>query len=230
MDKYHEIQMKILRELLFKPNSRFTDLNVKELTSDHFSYHINNLIESEMVEKNKQGLYSLTTKGKEFANTMDEETSEIEKQPKVAVLVIAMRKIKSNDQIVIQKRLKEPYYGYQGFFSGKVRFGEKIYDAAMREMKEETDLEGDLELRGIFHDIVYSKEGKLLEDKIFHVFFAQNCRGELKERFEGGENRWLDRKKFKNMDKKYYSEDDIYDFAFNNDKFYEEKVYEINEF
>ena len=47
----HNIQMLILRELLFSPNSKFTQLNIQGLTSDHFSYHINALIKDGYVKK-----------------------------------------------------------------------------------------------------------------------------------------------------------------------------------
>ncbi len=208
--------MKILRELLFNPGTRFTDLNVENLTSDHFSYYVKKLLEDGLVVKNDGGLYSLSHKGKEFANTMDDETSSIEKQPKVAVLVICTRDDPKTGkpQLLIQRRLKEPYYGYQGFFTGKVRFTEKIHEAAAREMDEETGMTGDLELKGIFQDIVYSTEGKLLENKLFHVFIATNCTGKLRKKFEGGENYWLDLDKFVELENKYYSEDDVFEFAF----------------
>lgn len=51
MIKMHNIQMLILRELLFSPNSKFTQLNIQGLTSDHFSYHINALIKDGYVKK-----------------------------------------------------------------------------------------------------------------------------------------------------------------------------------
>ena len=45
-----------------------------------------------MVTLKKNSLkYSLTPKGKEFANRMDTEEVSIEKQPKVAVMVVATK-------------------------------------------------------------------------------------------------------------------------------------------
>ena len=82
--------MKILRELLYHPKARFSDLNVSDLSSDHFTYHINCLIRDKLVIKTK-GTYKLSPNGKEFANTMDTDQSLIEKQGKIGVLVIATR-------------------------------------------------------------------------------------------------------------------------------------------
>ena len=42
--------------------------------------------------------------------------------------------------------------------------------AARRELKEETGLEGKLELVGVKHKMDYSQKGNLLEDKYFFVF------------------------------------------------------------
>ncbi|KKP65223.1 MAG: NUDIX hydrolase [candidate division WS6 bacterium GW2011_GWE1_34_7] len=88
MTDLHKIQMLILRELLFNPNSRFTDLNIQGLSTDHFSYHVNVLIEDGYVKKDNSQ-YSLTTKGKEYANRMDTDEASIERQPKIAVMIVA---------------------------------------------------------------------------------------------------------------------------------------------
>jgi len=234
MKKTHKTQMKILKELLFKPNATFTDLNTSDLTSDHFSYHIKLLLEHNYIIKNDAGTYTLTDKGKEFANTMDTEKIKIEKQPKVAVFIIPEKKIDEIPHVLIQKRLKEPYFGHQGFMSGKVQFGEPIHEAAKRELKEETGLSGNLVFKGIFHDIIYSKQDKLLEDKLFHIFIAQDCKGRLLKKFEGGENYWIKKKDFATLENKYYNEDEIFEFAFkftnNPEEFYMEKTYHISEF
>jgi 8-oxo-dGTP pyrophosphatase MutT (NUDIX family) len=213
VEKIHNIQMLILRELLFNPNARFTDLNIKGLTSDHFSYHINSLLDSGYVVKDQKGSYSLSKNGKEFANTMDTEQLIVEKQPKVAVCIIAMKVVDEKKMLAIQRRLKEPYYGCQGFITGKVRFGEKLEEAASRELIEEMNLEGTLDYRGIFHEHCYSAEGDLLEDKIFNIFVADNCTGKLNKRFDSGENYWIPKEDFKNLGNKFYSEDDLYAFA-----------------
>ncbi len=205
--------MVILRELLFKPNARFSDLNIKGLTSDHFSYHINHLVELKYVSKNG-GNYSLTVKGKEFANTMDTDDATVEKQPKVAVIIVVKRDDNGNTQLLMQERTKEPYFGYVGFFTGKVRFGEKILETARREMKEETNLEGgEMFIRGLVHDhVVLENEGKLVEDKLFFVVTCDNPEGELTDT-QSGRNFWMDEKDFSSIEKKYYQEDTILKIA-----------------
>jgi len=186
----HDIQIKILKELLFNRELRFTDLNIDKITNDHFTFHVRRLVELGLVIKKSNGFYELTDVGKEFANTLDADGGElkIEKQAKVSVLAVCT----SGSKLLMQKRLKQPFYGHLGFISGKIKWGETIYDAVARELEEETGLSGNLRLAGIEHKIDYSKDNKLLEDKYFYVFEITDCAGELIEEFEGGKNMWIE--------------------------------------
>lgn len=190
----HPVQIKILRILLFKNEAKFSQLNTGELTNDHFTFHINTLVESSLIEKNKNNKYQLTAKGKEFANRFDTEKLVIEKQPKISVLTVCIQKIKNKTYYLVQQRLKEPYFGFHGFISGKVRWGETPKETAARELKEETNLSAKLTLAGTEHKIDYSKEKKLLEDKYFLIFKATSPQGKLTKNFEGGKNIWLTKK------------------------------------
>ncbi|PIZ56938.1 hypothetical protein COY23_02160, partial [bacterium (Candidatus Torokbacteria) CG_4_10_14_0_2_um_filter_35_8] len=165
MNEPHFIQMLILRELLFNPYSRFTDLNISGLTSDHFTYHVRTLTRKGYVRK-ERGKYILTAKGKEFSNQMNTDKVLIEKQPKVSVIVIVEKQIKGVNYFLAQTRLKEPFYSCRGFISGKVRFGETILRAARRELLEETGLIANLKFKFLLHEHVYSQKGNLLEDKL----------------------------------------------------------------
>lgn len=211
MQELHNIQMLILRQLLFKRSARFSELNIKGLSTDHFSYHINTLIDLGLINKT-EGKYSLTSLGKEYANTMDTDQVQIEKQPKVGVLIIPYKYIKGRKYLLIQERTKEPFFGYHGFLTGKVRFGEKIQETAKRELKEEAGLDcNNYVVKNIFHDhVITVKDGKLAEDKIFFITLARNPKGKLIST-ENGKNSWITEEEFFKLKKKYYNEDEIYD-------------------
>jgi len=172
--------MLILRELLFNPNSRFTDLNIQGLSTDHFSYHVNVLIKEGYVKKDNSK-YSLTTKGKEYANRMDTDEACIERQPKIAVMIVATKTMKGKKYLLVQERTKEPYFGYSGFITGKIRYGEKVLETAKRELKEESGLEcSEMHIKRIVHDhVVLEDTGELVEDKMFYVIHIVNPTGEL---------------------------------------------------
>src|SRR3989344_3431144 len=91
--KVHEFQISILRELLFKTEARFRDLNKIGVTNDHFTFHLKQLVKEGLVKK-ENNKYSLTDSGKEFANRMDTESLKLERQAKLGVSVEAVRKNK----------------------------------------------------------------------------------------------------------------------------------------
>lgn len=75
----HKVQTSILRALLFVPSAGFAALQkTTDLTSDHFTFHVKKLIDAGMVEKTG-AKYTLTPRGKEYANRMDTDENEIEK-------------------------------------------------------------------------------------------------------------------------------------------------------
>lgn len=196
--KIHDFQISILRELLFHPQARFRDLKKVEVTNDHFSFHLNQLIKEGLVEK-VNSKYSLTFKGKEFANRMDTDSLELEHQAKIAIALHPVRIKNGKMEYLVHKRLKEPFYGWYGSQSGKVRWGEKPEETAHRELLEETGLSGKFKLKGIVHYHHIHQDGRFLEDKYFWVFRVDELTGELKEKVEEGENIWMDEKEYKKL-------------------------------
>lgn len=188
--KVHQAQVDILHVLLFKPHAGFAELQkASGLTSDHFNFHIKQLLERDFVTKNAEGKYALTIKGKEYSNRFDTDARELERQPKVAVCLIIHD---AEGRTLMQQRLKQPYYGWWGRPTGKIRWGETILQAAARELMEETGLEADLEFRGVYHKMDFNQEtDALLEDKIFFNISGTNPRGELTAEFAGGRNQWM---------------------------------------
>lgn len=206
----HEIQMKILREMLFAPSSTFASLQkVTGLTSDHATFHIKKLVEVGYIEKTADG-YILTRDGKEYANRMDTDEAKIERQPKSSVLLI----VENNEgKLLSQLRLKQPYYGFWGRQSGKLRWGEHLLEAAARELKEEAGLTADLQFAGIYHKMDYLKSGELLEDKYFFVVYGTNPVGELIVDAEGHHNEWLTVEELVSKDKVFASIPEITEFG-----------------
>jgi 8-oxo-dGTP pyrophosphatase MutT (NUDIX family) len=190
----HPIQANVLLALLFEQRARFTDLNTAKIPSDHFNFHIRRLVKIKLIKKSKDNLYQLTKKGKEFANRFDTDSIVLERQAKIGVLICCFKEENNKTQYLIQQRLKEPYFGFYGFITGKVRWGETIKQTAERELLEETGLKNETQIVGIKHKMDYSQDGDLLEDKFFFVIKVDNPRGKLVKEFEGGKNLWLTEK------------------------------------
>ena len=206
--KIHDFQISILRELLFKPEARFRDLNKVDVTNDHFSFHINHLIKEGLIKK-VNGKYSLTDDGKEFANRMDTDSLKLERQAKLGVAIHAVRKNKGKTEYLVHHRLKEPFYGWYGSHSGKVRWGETPLITAKREFLEESGLTGKFTLKGIVHYHHFHKDGRLLEDKYFWVYRVDNVKGKLKVKVPEGENIWMTEKDYRKLKNVFATVDEV---------------------
>jgi ADP-ribose pyrophosphatase YjhB (NUDIX family) len=223
----HAAQVAILRHLLFKPQAGFAELQKEaDLTSDHFNFHIKKLVDEGYVEKVEKG-YRLTHKGKEYANRMDTDENEIEKQPKVSVAItLERRNEKGEREFLFQQRKKNPYYDFWGRVGGKIRWGESVLEAAKRELKEETGLMAEFEQRLLYHKRDFNKAtGKLLEDKIFFCVYATEHSGELIEEFEGGVNKWMTVEEFHKKPKRFTSVDEFMDLMEKGEPFAEREFY-----
>jgi 8-oxo-dGTP pyrophosphatase MutT (NUDIX family) len=203
----HEAQTKILRELLFVPRTNFATLSkITGLDSDHAKFHIKRLVELGYVSKNGSD-YSLSIKGKEYANKMDTADNTIERQPKSTTIMIVRNP--ETDKYIIQQRLKNPYYGFITFYSGKITWGESIYETAVRETMEETGLTTkpeDWQWRGIYHERVkHTANGEIVEDKLFYIMYTDKFSGQMIEAFEGGKNFWMDLDEVRKSPKHYKS-------------------------
>jgi len=176
MKQFHDIQLAILKKLLFAQSLNYTALKpVDTMENNQLSFHLDHLIELWYITKNPEKMYALTADGKEYANRMDTETQKIQKQAKIWVLMCCYRTGEQEKEFLIYTRLKQPFYGKQGFMTGKVTYGETVEQTAIRELKEETNLEGKPQLAFIRHYLVYEEwTQKLLEDKFFYVCLFEN--------------------------------------------------------
>lgn len=198
----HDAQMKILRALLMTTQCSFAELTRSTgLTSDHANFHVKKLVAIGYVEHvpKEYGQYRLTREGKVYANTMDTDAFEIERQPKLTVDLAIER---ADGKFLVQERQKQPFYGYHGFPTGKIRWGETMVQAGARELLEETGLTADLRVVGIYHKLDYDENGELLEDKYMCLIYGAHPAGNLIEQTESHRNMWLLPEEYKRLDKR----------------------------
>lgn len=222
----HDAQVVILRELLFHPSANFAGMQkITGMSSDHFNFHVQKLVELKLVEKAGRGRYVLTPRGKEYANKLDTDRNTIERQPKTAVILAIEREDQSRRLFLFQERLKQPYYGFWGFPTGKIRWGETIIQTAERELMEETGLTAAHRIAGVYHELVYQQEtGEQLEDKIFFIVHCTGITGELTEEFEGGRNSWMTKEEALKQPKIFTSFDIEIDIIDSDEMFVERRV------
>lgn len=182
MKDLHQIQRKILYDLLFATTARFSELKPLDLENSQFMFHIKALIDNNFVEKN-DSVYSLTPTGKEFANRMTTETLTFDKIVKVTTVLVATRNT-GEPELLLYKRLKNPFYGCVGFPTEKPKWGETLVETAQRGLVEETNLKASAKLFSIKHYVV-TKNNLVVEDKLMHGFLLKNPTGELIGNNEG---------------------------------------------
>lgn len=184
MKQLHEVQLKILKDLLFSQSLKYSEIKPLAMENSQFVFHLDRLILESLVEK-QGSTYTLTAKGKEYANKMDEEKNEVVFQAKVTAVICAIRQRGKQRDFLIYKRLKNPFYGCVGFPTEKVKWSESVAEAATRGLKEETGLVGKPQLLAIRHYRVLTLNKKLVEDKIMHAFIFVNPTGKLEGNVEG---------------------------------------------
>lgn len=221
----HVAQMAVLRKLLIERVASFSDLvRATTLTNDHANFHIKKLIGAGMVEHvpKTYGKYQLTRKGKEYANRMDTDELVIEKQPKLVVDIGIENK---DGKFIFQERRKQPYYGYWGFPTGKIRWGETILEAAARELMEETGLTATLRVVGMHHKLDYDENGEILEDKYLILVHGTQPRGAMMIETETHINHWLTPAEYRVLDKRFGDIDETLGFMSGSSPFVTETEY-----
>ena len=196
--KPHNFQKKILAKLANAPKLRFSELQIYNLESEHMNYHLQKLIEIGLVIK-LDNHYLLTNLGKDYANTLDDEFKNVEKQPKTSVLLYVVKEVDGKHYQLVSRRLKHPYFGKVGRLTGKVQFGETISDAAKRELYEETGLiTRNPILETVYHKLRHDQNNTCVQDVIFYRFFINDTTGVLIPNTPWQDNIWISREGFEN--------------------------------
>lgn len=177
-----------------------------------------------MIEK-VSNAYQLTLVGKEFVGRMNDQDMSVEKQPKVSVMIIPYKMVKGKRMMLVNKRLKQPYYGKVGDFTGKVRFGEGIEQAAKREFFEETGLTAQFKFAKCIRKIAYIEQ-EIVQDNVIYLFTATKLKGDLIEDQGELHNFWIEEKELRKRDDLYSTLLTFIDIAFKNKSKFEEFVVE----
>ncbi|MDN5275436.1 MAG: hypothetical protein JWN33_85 [Candidatus Saccharibacteria bacterium] len=133
----HHIKRHIMAVLMYQETARFRDLRPPRTDTNLFSYHLNGLIRSGMMEKNVGG-YQLSASGLAYVDRVSTEKNTIRSQPKIITMLLVQN---SDGDVLIQKRTKQPYINAWTLPYGKVHIDDRsVDDAASREAYEKLGL------------------------------------------------------------------------------------------
>ena len=92
-----------------------------------------------------------------------------------------------NDKILLIKRKYEPFKGKWALPGGRVECGERVEEAVLRELKEETGLDGEIvRLVGVYSDPNRDPRGHYVT-----VVFLVKVKGELRANTDAEEAKWF---------------------------------------
>ena len=186
MRQLHKTQLEILLKLLHNKSLRYLSLKpYPEMENNSLQFHLDQLINRGLAKKQARS-YTLTSKGKDYANRIDSKNVIVQKQAKISVVICCYEEKEGDRVFLVYTQKKHPFYNHQGFPAGKVALGENITDAAERELMEEAGLKGKAELCFILHIRNYSKKNKeLLQDVYMYFTRVVNPKGKIQANDEG---------------------------------------------
>lgn len=196
MEQLHDIQRAILKKLQFSPKLRYLELKPdSKIENNQFDFHLKRLLTLGYISK-EGTLYDLTVQGKQFITGFDTHKGTEEKPALNAAWIICIRTQDNEREFLVYTRKKQPFFGCQGFLTGKVKQGETVVEAAIRELHEEANLDGTPSIKGVVHFISSSSKTKeLVQDKFMYICVFENPTGELVSSFEGAYE-WIKEKNF----------------------------------
>jgi len=134
----HHIQKHIIDVLMFQKSARFRDLRPPRVDTNLFTYHLNVLLKSGMVEKTEGG-YTLGRAGMIYVDRVSSEKRAIRSQPKIVTMLLVQN---GDGDVLLHKRNKQPFIDTWTLPYGKLHIEDgSVEAAAVREAKEKLGLE-----------------------------------------------------------------------------------------
>jgi ADP-ribose pyrophosphatase YjhB (NUDIX family) len=196
MEISHPMQRDIVLKLIHKPSATFTELLGDERDSNKFAYHLGKLDALGLILK-KDGKYTLSDEGKKLSSFIEGDTGKKAAFPTFNHVLI----VKNGSKVLVQRRLKEPFYGYWGFISGKINYGLNVEECALRDIEEETGLVAShAQLIGMNQTKTY-EDGKLLHHHIMFYVRLSDLTGTLRSKTHKGENAWVEFAEYEKLDR-----------------------------
>lgn len=129
----HHIQKYIINVLMYRETARFRDLRPPKTETNLFSYHLNLLLKSGLINKTAAG-YKLSSAGLSYVDRVSGEKQTIRRQPKIITMLLVQN---SDGEVLLQKRGKQPYINSWTLPYGKLHIDDhSVVIAAQREANE----------------------------------------------------------------------------------------------
>lgn len=151
---------------MYAPSLGYAQMRPKGVESNHFAYHLEQLLRAGLVVKNDRS-YTLTTEGMALADRVSHADMSVRKQPHIVTTVCVTNEA---GETALFKHAFHPYMGLLGFPQGRTHYDESVLTSAQRELFEKSGLDAvDLSHRGDVY-IHATKQGVDISKILAHVF------------------------------------------------------------
>lgn len=193
----HHIQKSIVYDLAFAESLRFSDLKPDDMENKAFTYHLKKVMKAGLVQKQEDGHYALTMKGRRVGKGALKKESRLLDRA-YSILLLAVRR-SEDDAWLLYKRQTQPLLGLTGFMQAQPVAEVDARTAAKQTALEQTGLTVDFEPWGHGYFRVY-RAGELESFIHFTLLVGQNPAGELLETAESAGYFWQQTPNFESPD------------------------------
>lgn len=189
----HHIQKSIINKLAFSDSLRFSELKPENIENKLFDYHLKIVVNDGLVEKDAEGHYILTSKGK-FTGSQLQRTDISTHETADSVLFLVVRR-KSDNSWLLYRRLTHPLKNKTGFMHTIPNTTEPTTTTARNVLRSKTGLEGDFSYRGSGYFRIFDN-GELESFTHFTLLVSENAQGLLESSDERAEYSWIENPDF----------------------------------
>ena len=180
------VQYKILSGFIRSPGLSYSHAQPENIDRDLYKYHLKFLVEKGILSKSGS-VYRLTDAGKKLVQYLDVH-GDTHPTFKISVLCYVLR---NHSELLMQKRLRQPFFGDIDVISGKIQPGETPENAAVRKLAEESGLSASFSFLGVIRKVRRWPKTEIFEDTLYHICLAENPAGNLVTVNDFGENMWV---------------------------------------
>ena len=181
----HALQQHILKELTLNGSQRFAQIKPQRIDGNQFVYHLRALERTGYV-RHAGSEYRLTPAGKRYVERVSLKEFKERIQPKIVTLAVVKN---TKGEYLLYRRRRVPMRNLIGFPYGKIHLGERLAEAAQRELEEKTGLAAALKLRGHVYLTIHDEE-ELVTQMLAHIFVGREPLGDLRDAFAAGDSFW----------------------------------------
>lgn len=183
----HHIQKNIVYNLALTTSARFSELKPETVENKLFDYHLKKVVAEGLVQKNDDGEYSLTPKGRRVGKDVLKHSDQLIDRA-YSVLFLAIRR-KSDGAWLLCRRKTHPLLGKVGFMNAQPSFIKHADQAAREETLTKAGIDCQFTVRGSGY-LRFSEDDQLESFTHFTLLECNDAEGDIQQLDKHAEYYW----------------------------------------